>query len=79
MRAKSVPHVEYEVFKALMDDSVVAEALAEIRSEMVPENDEVASRRFNEGVKSAAKLILNLAERRLHRIPEDHPDYTPKE
>ena len=32
MRAKSVSHMEYEVFKALMDDSVVAEALAEIKA-----------------------------------------------
>ena len=45
---------------------------------MVPENDEVAARRFNDVVKSAAKLILNLAERRCIGF-EDHPDYTPKE
>ena len=59
MRAKSVPHVEYEVFKALMDDSVVAEALAGIRTEMVPENDEVAARSW--GCTSSAARIRRAA------------------
>jgi hypothetical protein len=78
MRAKSVPHVEYEVFNALLDSDIIAEVVAQVKTMMVPAEDSVAEKRFDEGVKNAAQYILNLAERRLHRLPEDHPDYQQK-
>lgn len=78
MRAKSVPHVEYEVFNALLDSDIIAEVVAQVKTMMVPAEDSVAEKRFDEGVKNAAQYILNLAERRLHRLPEDHPEYQQK-
>lgn len=78
MRAKTQTHVEYEVFKAIIDSDYIAEVMEDVRLEMVPANDEVASKRFNEGVKSAAQLIMNLMERRVHRLPQDHEDYQQK-
>jgi hypothetical protein len=79
MRAKSVVHVEYEVLNAILDSDLIADVVAELREQMVPEGDSVADRRFVDGTRNAAKLIQNLADRRTHRLPEDHPDYQPKE
>ncbi len=79
MRAKSVVHVEYEVFKSILDSEIIAETIEDVRGELVPENDKVAEKRFNEGVKSASKYILNLLERRKHRLPEEHTDFEAKE
>jgi hypothetical protein len=79
MRAKTVTHVEYEVLNAIMDDGVIAETIENLKMDLVPDaSDEVAERRFNDGVKNVAQLILNMAERRLHRLPPDHPDYQAK-
>jgi len=79
MRAKSVLHVEYEVFNAILDSDLIAEVVEAIKESLVPEHDSVAEKRFEEGVRNAAKYIHNLAERRLHRLPEDHLDFKPKE
>lgn len=79
MRAKSVVHVEYEVLNAILDSDIIADVVAELREQMVPTGDGVADRRFVDGVKKASQLIQNLADRRTHRLPEDHPDYDPKE
>ena len=47
--------------------------------DLVPEGDSVAKKRFEDGVKSAATYIDNLAMRRKHRLPEEHNDYITKE
>jgi hypothetical protein len=75
MRAKTVPHVEYEIFMHLLKSIDVAE----VRERMVPNGDDVAERRFTQGVESAAQLIHNLCVRRQHRLPEEHEDFQPKE
>ena len=63
-----------------MDDEVIAETLESLKASLVPDpSDEVAERRFNDGVKNVAKLVLNMAERRLHRLPPEHPEYQAKE
>ena len=46
--------------------------------DLVPPNDSVAEKRFDEGVKSASQYILNLLERRRHRLPEEHEDFQVK-
>jgi hypothetical protein len=79
MRAKTVTHVEYEVFNAILDSELIAEVVNELKMGLVPEGDEVAQKRFEEGVKSAAKYINNLAERRKHRLPQEHTDFINKE
>ena len=75
MRAKTQTHVEYEVFKCIIDSDYIAEVVADLKMDLVPTNDKVAEKRFAEGVKSAAQLIMNLMERRIHRLPSEHPDY----
>jgi len=75
MRAKTVTHVEYEVFNAILDSDLIAEAVNELKLELVPNGDKIAQKRFEEGVKSAAQYIENLADRRKHRLPQEHEDY----
>lgn len=75
MRAKTVPHVEYEIFQYILDNINIKQ----VKDKMCPEGDKVAEDRFNKGYSSVAKLINNLCERRLHRLPKDHVDYTEKE
>lgn len=79
MRAKSVVHVEYEVFKSILDSEIIAETIEDIKGELVPQNDKVAEKRFEDGVKSASQYILNLLDRRRHRLPEEHTDFEAKE
>ena len=73
-RAKSVTHVEFEVFRHVLETIDVAD----LRDLMVPEGDTVAEKRFDSGVKSAAELIANLAMRRQHKLPQDHSAYIAK-
>ena len=47
MRAKSVVHVEYEVFKAILDSELIGEAVSDIHLDLVPTGDKVAEKRFN--------------------------------
>ena len=79
MRAKSVVHVEYEVFKSILDSEIIAETIEDIKGELVPQNDKVAEKRFEDGVKSASPYIRNLLDRRKHRLPEEHTDFEAKE
>ena len=72
-RAQTVTHVEYEVFDWILHNINVAE----LHEVMV--TDEVSEKRFKTGVKQAAKMIQNLAERRKHRLPKSHPNYNAKE
>jgi len=74
MRAKTVPHVEYEIFRYILDNIDITE----VKEQMCPVGDSVAEKRFEQGVASAAKLIQNLCVRRKHRLPTDHLDYEVK-
>lgn len=74
MRAKTVTHVEYEVFNLILAEIDVSE----LKEHMVPMGDEVAERRFNDGVASAAQFIQNLIDRRTHRLPKNHSNYKVK-
>ena len=71
MRAKTIPHVEYEIFNNLLDTVDITA----VKQSLVPRGDKVAEERFEKGFESAAKLINNLCERRLHRLPKQHRDY----
>mgnify|MGYP003139132697 CR=1 FL=1 len=62
-RAASIPHAEYEIIWALLLTEEFA--LDELIDDMAP--DKVSEKR------------LKQAQRRTHRLPEDHLDYTPKE
>ena len=79
MRAKTTLHVEYEIVKALLDSKEIGIVIEMVKESMVPVDDEVAEKRFISGVKSVSQLLLNIRERRLHRLPKNHPDYRGKE
>lgn len=74
-RARSVAHVEYEMLEYIgrrifLDD---------LMSQMIPEGDRVAKKRFNTGARNICKYLQNMANRRAHKLPQTHPDYEPKE
>jgi hypothetical protein len=79
MRAKTVIHVEYEVVKAILNSKEIGMVIEMVKDDLVPVDDEYAEKRFNMGVKSVSQLFRNIADRRLHRIPKNHPDYRGKE
>mgnify|MGYP003143042483 FL=1 len=71
-RAVSVVHVEYEVFKWILDNI----HLDELKERMA--TDDVSEKRWEKGTTQAAQYIKNLCDRRTHRLPEDHVDYEEK-
>ena len=79
MRAKTTTHVEYEVVKAILNSKEIGMVIERAKADMVPVNDDVAEKRFNNGAQMVAQLLQNIAQRRLHRIPSNHPDYRGKE
>ena len=79
MRAKTTTHVEYEVIKAILNSKEIGMVIERAKADMVPVNDDVAEKRFNNGAQMVAQLLQNIAQRRLHRIPSNHPDYRGKE
>ena len=68
-KAKTVIHAEYEILKAVIDRV----PLDEVHHFMV--RDSASATRFEKAANNVATLINNLAERRKHRLPFDHPDY----
>ena len=79
MIAKTTLHVEYEIVKALLDSKEIGIVIEMVKENMVPVDDETVEKRFNRGVKSVSQLLRNIADRRLHRLPKNHPDYRGKE
>ena len=79
MRAATTTHVEYEVVKAILNSKEIGLIIEMVKDDLVPVDDEHAEKRFNMGVKSVSQLFRNIADRRLHRIPKNHPDYRGKE
>lgn len=78
-RIRTVTHGEYEILRTLLDSDIMADALVGLKYQMVPENDEVAEKRWNSSVVSVAQYMANMMERRLHRLPKNHPNYREKE
>ena len=75
MRAETIPHVEYEIFRHLLSEIDISM----VKEQMCPTGDDVALARFDKGAASAARLIQNLIERRKHKLPQEHLDYEAKE
>ncbi len=74
MRAKTVPHVEYEILQYILDNIDISE----VEDAMCPIDDNVAKKRFERGAQSVSQLLSNLVQRRLHRLPKSHADYREK-
>lgn len=72
MRAKTIPHAEYELLTHIME-SIDIEPIISLMAQDVHSEKRVISAGEN-----VATLIQNLAERRRHRLPLDHPDYKEK-
>ena len=72
-RIRTVTHGEYEILQALLDSELIAESLKALKYQMVPENDEVAENRWASSVASIALYMHNMSQRRLHRLPKNHP------
>ena len=77
-RIRTVIHGEYEILQALLDSEVIADALVNLKYQMVPQNDDVAEKRWASSVASIAQYMQNMSERRLHRLPKNHPMYREK-
>ena len=45
---------------------------------MVPEEDEVANKRFMTAIENIGGYIFNMAERRKHKLPQGHIDFRDK-
>ncbi len=76
MRCQTIPHVEYEILQHILDDidiSIVKETMA------VAPRKKKAEERFDKGAKALTILLVNMMERRRHKLPEEHPDYKEKE
>ena len=74
-RARSVAHVEYELLNFIGERMYVDELM----QQMIPEGDEVAKKRFDKGATNISKYLKNMVNRRLHKLPKDHPAYRGKE
>tara|TARA_R100000995_G_scaffold20817_1_gene8747 strand:+ start:7942 stop:8175 length:234 start_codon:yes stop_codon:yes gene_type:complete len=76
MRCQTIPHVEYEILQHILDDidiSIVKETM------VVGPRKNKAEERFDKGAKALTILLVNMMERRRHKLPEEHPDYKEKE
>ena len=73
-RARSIAHVEYEVLQLLGREI----DLSGLMSQMIPKGDRVAEKRFKTGATNISGYLMNMVERRKHRLPENHVDYEPK-
>jgi len=72
-RARTVVHAEYEILNEVLRNA----DFGSVEGRMV--DDAVTQKRFVTAAKNVAGLINNMITRRLHRLPETHPGYTPKE
>lgn len=74
-RAASTMHVEYELLQYIGRQIY----LDELMDQMIPQGDSVAEKRFKKGAENICKYLENMADRRLHRLPKNHPDYRGKD
>ena len=74
-RAASIPHAEYEIIWAMLLTEEVG--LDELIEDMAP--DKVSEKRLKQAAHNVVQMMKNMAQRRTHRLPEDHLDYTLKE
>ena len=74
-RARSVAHVEYELLNFIGERLYVDDLM----QQMIPEGDKVAKKRFDKGATNISTYLRNMVNRRLHKLPKDHPAYRRKE
>ena len=78
MRAKSVKHAEYEIFKVLLYDGwrpVDTIHLIRLHERMVPKGDEVANKRWLAACQNIGVIMRNLMKTRVKHLPKEHVDY----
>ena len=79
MRAKTIQHVEYEILNWILDNIDLHELREEMIESPTAQKKKDAGIRFDKGAKALAILLQNMMTRRLHKLPEEHPDYREKE
>ena len=71
-RASSVLEVEYELLRFLRDKIDITQ----LQDSMAV--DAVSTTRCETAIGNVCKLLDNMCDRRLHRLPKDHTDYKEK-
>jgi len=71
-KAASVSHVEYMILECLKNEV----DLSDVQADMAI--DAVSKKRFDKGGQNVLGLIQNMMDRRKHKLPKDHIDYTEK-
>ena len=56
-------------------DPDIRYAILEIINSISREDDDVAEKRFGQSVASVAQYMQNMCDRRLHRLPKNHPNF----
>lgn len=74
-RAKSIDHAEFALLNHLLDTV----DLYSLEQRMVPDGDAHAKKRFDKACEKVCGLLENMADRRRHKLPADHPHYKAKE
>ena len=72
MRAKTIPHAEYEILLHVMSNIDIAPIMRNMGK------DEHSKKRVIQAADNVSDLIGNLLQRRLHKLPKEHPDYESK-
>lgn len=72
MRAKTIPHAEYEILLYIVEHIDISDILREMGQ------DKHSIKRVQTAADNVAGLLGNMMERRRHKLPEDHVDYEVK-
>ena len=72
MRAKTISHAEYEILLHVMSNIDIAPVMRTMGK------DEHSKKRVMQAADNVSDLIGNLLQRRLHKLPKEHPDYESK-
>ena len=79
IRCKNHPHVEYEILNWILDNIDLYYLKEQMIQSPTAQMKKDASIRFDKGAKKLTILLVNMMERRRHKLPEEHPDYKEKE
>lgn len=72
MRAKTIPHAEYEILMYIMQQIDISPIMREMG------HDKHSIKRVESAADGVAELIGNMMDRRRHKLPETHVDYKVK-
>ena len=71
-RAESISHAEYHILECLVNEVDLSELKRRMGS------DVHAIKRFDKAAANVVGLVVNIMDRRRHKLPKDHVDYKVK-